>query len=628
MTPRVDRVVGWIVGVWFVLLLVAHAEGYHGDPSTWGVSVFAFWPHAAFACATLALIAVVVWALARRRAVALPAASGHRGWPAWAPLAVSIAFGIACWGLRARHTLLGDGLAILSEPPGMRLHPLEPLSALIGQVTRLVLPAPAMQASAWRAAALTSAVAGAAFAFVAIAIARQLAPRAGAAAALLAVALLAQGGSQVFFGYVENYALATLGAALYTLVALRAVRGTGSLLVCGLTLGLALALHLGAAAYAPSFVVVAAVSLREPATRARARRDLVMLALAAAVALVAVAALAHGYNAAGQLGRTLLDVLRGDMSFRPGYRGSAEHLRDFLNGQALAGPIAALLFVPLAIRRAAGRRWSAETVFLGALGLGALAASAIAGDSNLGYARNWDLMAPYAFVTTAAALGLLVASPTPAVPPRAAMIALAAMSLYHTVPWIALNHSTDRSIARFETLPLGFGRVESTLGYWYVISGDDAAAERWYTRALNENPTNLRAHLGLASIYRSRGDAVGELLALRESVRLRPADERARWRLLDALVRGHAWDAAALEAGQLVGTHPDDPSIALAHAVTLALAGREAEARGEAGRAARSAGQDTALVAGIAEVRAASHDTAALSAIWARRFGVPDLRVP
>src|SRR5262249_55479962 len=161
--------------------------------------------------------------------------------------------------------------------------------------------------------------------------------------------------------------------------------------------------------------------------------------------------------------------------------------------------------------------------------------AALAGDSNLGYARNWDLMAAYACVLTVCGLGLLLARGPAAPLPRWALPALAAISLYHTVPWIALNASESRSLARFATLPLGMGRVESTLGYWYAIRGEPLEAERHYARSLEENPANLRAHLGLAAIYRGRGDAVGELLALHEAVSLRPADVRARSLLLDAL---------------------------------------------------------------------------------------------
>jgi tetratricopeptide (TPR) repeat protein len=255
-----------------------------------------------------------------------------------------------------------------------------------------------------------------------------------------------------------------------------------------------------------------------------------------------------------------------------------------------------------------------------------LVAAALAGDSNLGYARNWDLMAAYACVLTVCGLGLLLArGPTPL--PRWAVPALAALSLYHTAPWIALNASESRALARFATLPLGMGRVESTLGYWYAVRGEPLEAERHYARSLEQNPANLRAHLGLAAIYRRRGDAVGEVLALREAVSLRPADERARSLLLDALVRGHAWDAAAIEAAELAALRPRDPSLAVARAIVLALATRDSAATHALDEADAWARGDPSARRRPPRPRSTARPTA-LERLWATEFATPETPVP
>src|SRR5439155_23371065 len=135
------------------------------------------------------------------------------------------------------------------------------------------------------------------------------------------------------------------------------------------------------------------------------------------------------------------DILRGDRSFRPEYRGSLEHLRDFLNVQALAGPLTAYLFAPAALLalKVSGRGAS-RTAFLVVCGGAVLIAGALAGDSNLGYARNWDLLAPYAMVLTACGLGLLLSGALGGVP-RWGLAVLLAVSLYHAIPWVALNAS-------------------------------------------------------------------------------------------------------------------------------------------------------------------------------------------
>ena len=625
--------------------VTAHvAAFFHPRGWTWGVHVYAFWPWVALAAATAALAVCLALPALAGRTPRRDAAASAPALPAWASVALALGAGIVFWLFRARHALLGDGLTILAQPAGgIPLHPLEPLSAMIAALVRRVSPADAAgplatMEAAWRSAALTSCLAGVVFVPVAVGIAQELArigrpvestPAPRGLVMLIAVALIAQGYAQLFFGYVENYALATLGVALYLLAALRTLRGAGSLWSSGMALALAVALHLGAAASAPSFLVLAGAGLARPQTRARARRDLLLLAGVVAVALVAVAWVTHGYNLAGQLARTTLDVLRGDTSFRPGYRGSLEHLLDFLNGQALAGPLAAFLFVPvaamLAFRR--GGRTATEWFLLTAGGV-TLAAAALAGDSNLGYARNWDLMAPYAFVLTACGLGLLLARVRLGRSPRWVLPALAALSLYHTLPWVALNHSLERSIERFATLPLGLGRVESTLGYWYAIHGQVDEAERWQVRALDENPGNLRALLGLSTIYRSRGDATSEVMALREAVRLRPADERTRWRLLDALVRAHDFGAAEAEAGHLASLHPGDASLGLARAVVLALAGRAADASRALDEVEVASPGDSELRRLIADARAAIGHAGVLEQLWEREFGVPATLMP
>src|SRR4029077_4104698 len=121
-----------------------------------------------------------------------------------------------------------------------------------------------------------------------------------------------------------------------------------------------------------------------------------------------------------------------------------------------------------------------RTGFLLACSAGWLAACLVAGDSNLGYARNWDLLAPASLVLTVAGLGLLFPDARAAAAGRAALGVMLAVSLFHTAPWVAVNASLPRSIARFESLPLGLGRVESTLGYWSAREGDTKQAEIWY----------------------------------------------------------------------------------------------------------------------------------------------------
>src|SRR6185295_18544896 len=105
--------------------------------------------------------------------------------------------------------------------------------------------------------------AGAVFLPVVWAIARHLTrrvPSSGAghdrtSTALVFLCLVTQGYMQIFFGYVEIYALAAAANAIYVLAALRFLDDGAPLWPAALALNLAVALHLSAVVLAPSFAI-------------------------------------------------------------------------------------------------------------------------------------------------------------------------------------------------------------------------------------------------------------------------------------------------------------------------------------------------------------------------------------
>jgi hypothetical protein len=100
----------------------------------------------------------------------------------------------------------------------------------------------------------------------------------------------------------------------------------------------------------------------------------------------------------------------------PRYMFSSMRLRDFFNEQFLIGPLGLFLFIPAAVV-ALNRpdRKTLATVFFLVAGGSYLAAGWMAGDSNLGYARNWDLFARGGICfTTAVPFFLVIHVPRPA----------------------------------------------------------------------------------------------------------------------------------------------------------------------------------------------------------------------
>jgi hypothetical protein len=224
---------------------------------------------------------------------------------------------------------------------------------------------------------------------------------------LLFLALIAQGYLQLFFGYVENYTLYCLVIAAFALFSMRALDGRAPLVLPGAMVILAVALHLAGALLVPAFgVLVAQVAIGRRRWRPAARDLVICLGLFMATNL-ALGRLAPHYSWFDRLSHLAGSVTRSGSSY--GFRRPDGG--DFLNQQALIGPLGLFLFLPVAVAAALGGALrNGKGLWLMAMGSAYLLASVIAGDSNLGVARNWDLLAPAGFVFTLAGLGLALQS--------------------------------------------------------------------------------------------------------------------------------------------------------------------------------------------------------------------------
>jgi hypothetical protein len=592
-----------------LLLLALHIAGAFSPAGPfWGVHPYAFLPPGALVAGLTAVIAAAGIAMAMARPVPAPAVPPRRRGrgPAEStrsrrnavrrrvavPLA-SVLAAVVFWMLRSRQILLGDGIAITgSLPQDAAFHPLEPLSGALQQWAFRVL-APAFGAAtrepfrvAWDVVAVVSCTLGTVFVGVAWALSGEVAAlvprRPGApdprgARGLVFGVLLAQGYLLLFFGYVEVYALPMLALAIYLTLALRHRAGRAPLWPAGAALAAAIATHLSCAVLLPSFAVLAAARIRVPPTeRAIARLDVALSTVPFLAGVAGLAALFPGYDPVRTLWETTVTVLSRRQEVIPGYLLSGAHARDLANGQLLASPLAAVAFlalVPLSLRR------GATASFLLAAGGTALAVTGIAGDSNLGYARNWDLLAPLAFVTAVAALGLAAARVHDPRQWRAVLVLVFAVSVFHTAPWVAVNASETRSTDRFATLPLGLGRVESTLGLWHLMNDRLDPAERWLVRSLDAWPTNVRAHQFLGEVYIRQHRYDRAVLACQAAARLRPdrADLAAR-EVVALLLAGRASEADSLGRDLLAGVPTDAGAWTARAAVARALGHPRADA--------------------------------------------------
>jgi len=107
--------------------------------------------------------------------------------------------------------------------------------------------------------------------------------------------------------------------------------------------------------------------------------------------------------------------------------------------------------------------------------------SLLTGAGNLGAARNWDLFAAPSVAPALCGI-LLVTDRLGGREKRRLLLGLVAVSLFHTVPWVALNADFDRTVERIAALPLGQARGETLLGTYHLNRGELGQAERWFRR--------------------------------------------------------------------------------------------------------------------------------------------------
>lgn len=598
------------VAVFAIAVIATQLLGaWPADGAWWGADAWRFISGSARAWC-LGVTAGVVWLAMRPRGpIEARPESGTRR--AVVFTLVLVLAGALFWLLRIRHVLLGDGIPITALlPEEHELHPREPLTSLIQQALwtglRSWFDAPGLvRADVVKdCVAVGSVLCGVAFVAVARFLAAELARLVPAEredrrlVPLLTLVLLAQGYVQVFFGYVENYSYEAVAMAAYLMAALRFQRGAASILWPIVAFVTAMALHLSAVVLAPSVAVLAALALRDPARRARVLRDL-------AIAAIAVLAIVFWLERGPARYPVLSHVVTLLQSGRAGadYLLSAAHVRDFVNEHLLLGPIGLLAFVPLLVLAIATRRVSRAHAVIVAAALAGVAACWSAPDLPLGYARDWDLYAPLGVVLAVGTLAVVLAIVrAPAARVGVAGVALT-LSLLHTAPWIVLNTSEARSLERFASLPLGFGRTENTIAAWHAQRGDYVQAKAWIRKAVIANPGNIRALDLFGRIALEEGDV--ELAVRTYDVALVIAPERLdlRRQMVASLLEAGDAKRARVHSDTLVALHGGDVRVWLERVAVLRACGDEAGA-GEAARRAHELRPDLARAAGSRSIDA------------------------
>ncbi|HEY4613066.1 MAG TPA: hypothetical protein VII11_08800, partial [Bacteroidota bacterium] len=266
---------------------------------------------------------------------------------------------------------------------------------------------------------------------------------------LLGAFILASGSLQLFFGYVELYAPAMLGLALYFTLSLKYLQSKISLLYPSLAFGVLAAFHLGMLSLAPSMLLLVVLELRQRRTLSAATSAI------ASAGIFAVLVIVSGYspatfwaNLAGGDKQHFLTLAMTGNSWQSYTLFSPWHVIDFANLLLLVSPFALFLILTFARKH----QWNTPaSLFLGTASFcGLLFAFAV--NADLGMSRDWDLFCTFMFPLLVLAGFLWANQAEQRTSLRQSLAIVVGITLLHTGLWIALNADGARSMARFTSL--------------------------------------------------------------------------------------------------------------------------------------------------------------------------------
>jgi hypothetical protein len=364
------------------------------------------------------------------------------------------------WGFRLGHLQWGDA-AILVNGLSFRAAPViynwqAPFTVFLHQRLWHYLADPLFGASVADVYALVSVVAGGGFVLVLLGVAKTLGRT--SAERLGVVGLVGTVGSvQLFFGYVENYSLISLGLLIFLGLGLRVVAGQAPLWSASLALAVTNAFHPSTVILWPAVLYLLWLTTQSRPSDLRLKRllDVVLPPAVVATSVLSLMSLGnHGLRAflgddrpGGGDHVWFVPLFEITTDYQHYTMFSLGHLLDWLNLQFLVSGVAVGGLLLLA-----GWRWRTKrawfrrgervaferAVFLGVASLGYTLLTWV-WNADYGIRKDWDLFSPPAFAYT-----LLFAFLLPRALPdedefSEASVFLIGVAAVHLVGWVYTN---------------------------------------------------------------------------------------------------------------------------------------------------------------------------------------------
>ena len=470
-------------------------------------------------------------------------------------------FGAAVfWLFKAATPLLGDGYLRAGELKfGVLMELTEPLDfyfhLLIYRWFGL---------DGYAAYAIPSCIAGGAFVFLVLLLCDVWA-KDGREKLLVFSMLVTMGSVHLFFGYVESYSLMYVLLTAYLLCGLLYLKGEAGFVWPCLFLLLAGGFHLAAFFALPSLLYLAWAKVPDSSEDGLKGFGFARgMYLVGVIFLIVVGLHALKTYAPGKpLGAVLIHPFGTGDSLYSFF--SLTHWLDFLNQQFLISPVSALLLLAFPVflrpwinfKDNAGRflLWVMSCLFVFALFV----------DPKLGYARDWDLFAFTGLSVSFLGAYLILGASRREDGRNLSRISLALTmtALVFTLPWLSVNASERRAVARFEDLLViddqrAAGGYE-TLACYFRDKGDHQESLELWKKAIAANP-NPRYFASLGNEYRRLGQDDKAVEAYQQALQTGlelPSQAGLYSNLGNTLAQLGRYDEAISNMRKAISTRPD-----------------------------------------------------------------------
>ncbi len=507
-----------------VIITLAHLYGaLYPSGANWGYHHLAFYPTAVMAAVILLMIlSLFPWSrrtgLGVAQAVA-PRLLRRKSIVTWGVLL--LLFTLLFWAARETVYFLGDGSLIAGRVPRIRsaneiarLFTNEPLAGYLNWSMFQLTKTWSTEESNVIAVRLISILSGLGSLAATVRLATILF-KDSVDTLLFAGFIIVSGGSQLFFGYVEDYTPLYFAVLLFVAASVAYLRGKGPLIVPSAVFGGVFSLHFGMITLLPALLLLWYLGLRA------GRMVAVALSVAAACATAGVLLSLCGYTF-GSFSDVflhsqghLLPLTTLTSNWQAYTMFSPYHGIDLLNLLLLLSPLAGVVLAAIGATRF-------KTVFSGGIVWIFLLLVTLCGsiftfviNSDLGISRDWDLFASFnlGFVLVAAFAWFSFVEER--LVRQGIMVSLILITLLHTGAWIGINASVQRSIDRFNVLQdprfwgkSGLADASDVLGAFYRDWGRYPEARQCFDRYLKIDSTNARLWAAAAQMDSRLHDSV------------------------------------------------------------------------------------------------------------------------